>query len=185
VVHDIAKAFWGSETAGDFSSYDGKALAAKKIQDHTYTKDSLGFCDFTWPITYSFVTPDHVGDPELEGKLFTAVTGVDKEQIDVCAERIAGVQRAIMAREGHQTPQDDYPAEFNFTEPLGAGPRGGPMMVPGPGNETVDATGKILDRDKFKAMLREYYRLRGWDEDTGMPRADTLSSLGVPEINPA
>ncbi|HUT67793.1 MAG TPA: aldehyde ferredoxin oxidoreductase N-terminal domain-containing protein [Dehalococcoidales bacterium] len=185
VFHEIAKAFWGSEAAGDLSSYEGKALAAQKIQNRTYTKDSLGLCDFAWPITYSFATPDHVGDPTLEAKLFTAVTGADAGELAPCAERIASVQRAIMVREGHRVPEDDFPPEFNFTEPLGSGPRGGKVMVPGPRDEAVDATGNVLDRDKFSGMLREYYRLRGWDEETGLPRADTLNNLGLEDLLPS
>ncbi|HJX12516.1 MAG TPA: aldehyde ferredoxin oxidoreductase C-terminal domain-containing protein, partial [Dehalococcoidales bacterium] len=184
VIHNIAMAFWGSDAAGDLSSYEGKALAALKIQNRTYTKDSLGLCDFTWPITYSFATPDHVGDPDLEAKIFTAVTGTDGKEIDLAAERITTVQRAIMVREGRKVPKDDYPPEFNFTEPLGPGPRGGPVMVAGPGDEVIDATGKVLDRDKFTAMLREYYGLRGWDEATGLPRPETLKKLGVEDLLP-
>ena len=53
------------------------------------------------------------------------------DNIDTCAERIANVQRAIMAREGRKLPQDDFPPEVNFTEPLTPGP---PRMVPGPGD---------------------------------------------------
>ncbi|OGP86537.1 MAG: hypothetical protein A2V87_04415 [Deltaproteobacteria bacterium RBG_16_58_17] len=35
------KRFWGSEIAADFSMHAGKALAAAKIQDHQYAKESL------------------------------------------------------------------------------------------------------------------------------------------------
>lgn len=184
VFHGIARAFWGSEAAGDLSSYEGKAMAAYKIQNRTYTKDSLGMCDFAWPITYSFATPNHVGDPDIEANIFTAVTGINREAIDMAAERIANVQRAIMVREGRNLPGDDYPAEFNFTEPLGAGPRGGKVLVPGPDDKAIDATGKTLDRGKFTAMLKEYYGLRGWDEVTGLPRADTLKRLGLEDLQP-
>jgi aldehyde:ferredoxin oxidoreductase len=31
-------------------------------------------------------------------------------------------------------------------------------------------------------MLREYYRLRGWDEATGLPRAATLAALGIDDL---
>jgi aldehyde:ferredoxin oxidoreductase len=185
VFHDIAKAFWGSEAAGDLSSYEGKALAAQKIQNRTYIKDSLGLCDFAWPVTYSFATPDHVGDPDLEAKIFTAVTGIDARELDPGAERVAAVQRAILLREGRRVPQDDFPADFNFTEPLGEGARGGKVMVPGPHDEAVDATGNTLDRDKFTGMLKEYYRLRSWDEATGLPRADTLQKLGLEDLLPS
>jgi aldehyde:ferredoxin oxidoreductase len=184
VFHDVARAFWGSYEAGDLSSYEGKALAAKNIQNRTYIKDSLGLCDFAWPITYSFSTPDHVGDPDLEAKIFTAVTGIAGEELERHAERIANLQRAILVREGRKVPEADFPLEFNFTETLQMGARGQKVMVPGPGDEVVDATGNTLDRDKFESMLREYYRLRGWDEATGLPQLETLQSLGLDDLTP-
>ena len=184
VFHDVARAFWGSDAAGDLSSYEGKALAATKIQNRTYIKDSLGLCDFAWPITYSFTTPNYVGDPDLEAKIFTAVTGIAGEEIDRYAERIANLQRAILVREGRKLPEADFPPEFNFTEPLPGGPRGQPVMVPGPGETAVDVTGRTLDRGKFISMLKEYYRLRGWDETTGLPRPETLAALGLDDLSP-
>lgn len=182
VYHDVARAFWGGEAAGDLSSYEGKAMAALKIQNRTYIKDSLGLCDFAWPITYSFTTSDHVGDPELEAKVFTAVTGIAGEELEHYAQRIANLQRAILVREGRTVPDDDFPLEFNFTEPLKKNARGEKIMVPGPGDEVVDATGKTLDRGKFKKMLKEYYNLRGWDQETGIPKPETLVSLGLDDL---
>jgi len=181
VFHKIAKAFWGSVEAGDVSSYEGKALAAVKIQNRTYTEDILGLCDFAWPLTYSFSKPDYVGDPDLESKIFTAVTGIASDEIDRCAERIVNIQRAIMVKEGRRVPEDDFPPEVNFTEPLKPEL---PMMVPGPGDEPVNIVGKVLERDKFESMLKEYYRLRGWDEATGLPRAETLYALGLDDLMP-
>ncbi len=182
VFHDVARVFWGSEAAGDLSSYEGKALAAVKIQNRTYIKDSLGLCDFAWPIMYSFNTPDHVGDPNLEARIFSAVTGISGEKFGQYAETNFNMQRAIMLREGHQPPQADFPVEYNFTDPLQKDHFGRPVMVPGRGDKPVDATGKTLDRDKFKAMLQEYYRLRGWDEPTGIPSARTLAALGLEDV---
>jgi aldehyde:ferredoxin oxidoreductase len=185
VVHDIARAFWGSEEAGDFTSYEGKALAAKKVQDRTYIRDSLGLCDFTYPITYSFNTPNHVGDPDIEAKIFTAVTGIAGEELDRYGERIFNLQRAILLREGRRVPEADFPPEYNFTEPLPAIPHFKEMTVLGPGGEAVSVTGKVLDRHRFTSMLKEYYRLRGWDEKTGIPKAETLTALGLDDLVPA
>ena len=179
VFREIARSFWGSAEAADISSYDGKALAAVKIQNRTYTEDCLGLCDFAWPLTYSFSKPDHVGDPDLEARLFTAVTGVDSAEIDRGIERMVNVQRAIMIREGRKVPEEDFPPEINFTEPLPPEP---PMMVPGPGEEPVAVAGKVLDREKFTGMLHEYYRLRGWDEATGLPTKETLATLGMDDL---
>ncbi len=87
-------------------------------------------------------------------------------------------------REGRKVPEADFPLEFNFTEALQLGARGEKVMVPGPGDEVIDATGNTLDRDKFENMLKEYYRLRGWDEATGVPQVDTLHSLGLDDLTP-
>jgi len=175
----IARLFWGSEAAADQTTYEGKAMAARNIQNRTYLRDSLGLCDFVWPITYSFSTADGAGDPELEGKISEAVTGIPAGELPVFAERIFNMQRLIRVGEGHKVPQDDYPPEFNFTEPLGLSLHGSKMLMPGPGARPVDMTGKKLDRNKFKAMLKEYYALRGWDENTGLPAKETLIKLGM------
>jgi aldehyde:ferredoxin oxidoreductase len=183
-VHKIAGIFWGSEEAGDFTSYEGKALAAKIIQNRTYLKEMLGLCDWAYPITYSLNTPDHMGDPDIEGKLCNAVTGIAGEDLEQYAERVYNLQRMILLREGRKVPEADYPMEYNFTEPLRSVSIIG-IMVPGPGDSTVDMTGNKLDRDKFTKMLREYYALRGWDEETGQPRAETLAAFGVADLIPS
>ena len=171
----IALAFWGSVEAADMSSYDGKALAAVKIQNRNYLEDSLGMCDFAWPMMYSFSSQDGVGDPDLEAKLFNAVTGLDSSILDRSLERMVLSQRTIQIREGRKVPVDDFPPDINFTEPLVAR---GPAMVPGPGDLPVNVSGNVLDREKYMVLLREYYRLRGWDEKTGLPLKETLTALG-------
>jgi aldehyde:ferredoxin oxidoreductase len=178
----IARLFWGSEAAADQTTYEGKAMAARNIQNRTYLRDSLGLCDFIWPITYSLTTDDGVGDPDLEGRIFTAVTGIPASELGKYAERIFNMQRIIRVREGHRVPEDDYPPEFNFTEPLMFGVHGAKMIMPGPGAEPVDLTGNVLDRGKFLNMLKEYYRLRGWDEKTGLPTKETLVKLGMEDL---
>lgn len=178
----IARAFWGSEAAADQTTYEGKAMAARNIQNRTYLRDSLGLCDFVWPITYSLTTEDGVGDPDLEGRIFNAVTGIPASELSKYAERIFNMQRVIMVGEGHKVPEDDCPPEFNFTEPLVFGVHGGKMIMPGPGAKPVDMTGNVLDRDKFAGMLKEYYKLRGWDDKTGMPTKETLVSLGMEDV---
>ena len=53
------------------------------------------------------------------------------------------------------------------------------MLAPGEGDSVVDMAGNKLDKSKFTEMLKEYYRLRGWDEETGIPTAETLETLGL------
>ncbi|MFC2045142.1 aldehyde ferredoxin oxidoreductase N-terminal domain-containing protein [Chloroflexota bacterium] len=185
VVHDIARVFWGSEAAGNFSSYEGKALAAKMIQNRTYIKESLGLCDFSYPLTFSLTTPDNVGDPDLGAKLFTAVTGINGEGFNLYGDRINSLQRLILLREGRKVPEDDYPPHFNFTEPYEVSDHSDiaeMAVVPGPGDSTVSFVGNLLDRNKFTDMLQEHYRLRGCDEKTGLPKVETLKALGIGDL---
>jgi aldehyde:ferredoxin oxidoreductase len=176
VFREIAKTFWGSVESADMSSYDGKALAAVKIQDRVFMEDCLGLCDFGWPLAYSFSKPGGVGDPDLEARLFTAVTGLDREMIDTCVKRVVLLQRTIQLREGRKVPEADFPPEINFTEPSKAM---GPMMATGPDDNSKTPSGMVLDRKKFVGMLREYYSLRGWNEETGLPLKDTLAKVGL------
>ena len=178
----IARLFWGSEAAADQTTYAGKAMAARNIQNRTYLRDSLGLCDFVWPITYSYSTPDGVGDPDLEGKIFRAVTGIPATELGAYAERIFNLQRLIRVREGHRIPEDDFPPEYNFTEGLMVSMHGYKMMMPGSGAQPADLTGNKLDREKFIGMLKEYYALRGWDEKTGLPTRETLEKLGMEDM---
>lgn len=185
VVRDIAKRFWGSEIAGDFSTYEGKALAAARIQDRQYAKENLILCDFTWPVSYSPFTDDCVGDPTLESRLCAAVTGrdMDEEGLYRIGERTFNLQRAILIREGWRGREDDSLEEFNFSVPLKGDTAGNPdAIVPGPGGETFARKGMVVDRDQFEGMKDEYYAIRGWDVQTGLQKRAGLEELGLGDV---
>ena len=184
VFRKSADKFWGHEKAWDLTTYEGKAVASARIQDRTYLKDSLVLCDCAWPMTDSFNTPDNVGDPDLESKLFTAVTGVVADEAGLLkyGERIFNLQRAILLREGWRAKEDDVPAEFNFTEPVqmdGLNPK---LIVPGPSEEPVSIKGNLLDREKYEEMREDFYTLRGWDTETGLQKAGTLEQLDLGDV---
>jgi len=58
--------------------------------------------------------------------------------------------------------KDDYPPE-RFYEPIPSGPY----------------KGLSLDKQKVTEMLRDHDALHGWDPETGMPRKETLETLGL------
>ena len=184
VFRSAATRFWGSDMAWDLTTYEGKAMAATKIQDRTYTKDSLVLCDCAWPIMESFNTPDNVGDPALESQLFTAATGIETDEagLNRYGERIFNIQRAILLREGWHAKEADVPAEFNFTEPIHTDLLNPQLIVPGPGEEPVSVKGNVLDRNKFEEMREEFYGLRGWDPETGLQKVETLESLDLSDV---
>ena len=89
VFRAAATKFWGSDKAWDLTTYEGKALATVKIQDRTIMKDSLVLCDSVWPLMVSWNTPDNVGEPALESRIFSVVTGVETDEAGLrrCRER--------------------------------------------------------------------------------------------------
>ena len=148
VFRRIARRFWGSETAGDFSTYAGKALAAKKIQDRQYVKESLILCDYAWPIAHLRYSEDHLGDPAIESKIFSAITGkeVDEDGLYRIGERVFNLQRAILAREGHRGKEADKLPEFSYTIPLRLTELNPECLLPGEGGKAITRKGAVVDR---------------------------------------
>jgi aldehyde:ferredoxin oxidoreductase len=184
VIRAIAERFWGGEVAADFSTYEGKALAGAKIQDRQYAKESLILCDFAWPITYSTLSEDHVGDPTLESQLCSAVTGreVDEAGLYRIGERVFNLQRAILAREGRKGREFDSLEEFNFSVPL-KGDIGNPQcIVPGRDGATHSRKAMVVDREEFEKMKDEYYEIRGWDVRTGLQKKAKLVELDLSDV---
>jgi aldehyde:ferredoxin oxidoreductase len=187
-LHTVANRFWGSEIAADFSTYEGKALAAKTVQDSIYAKSSLVVCDVHWPmkITSASYAGGHVGDPALESQLYSAITGreTDAAELNRAGERIFNLQRAILLRQGWGGRDGDRILDYYFTEPLKKGEiRFNPeALMPGREGKLVSMVGATLDRQKFEKMKDEYYQHRGWNVGTGLPTKTSLAEIGLGDI---
>jgi aldehyde:ferredoxin oxidoreductase len=183
-----AERFWGGAEAADFSTYEGKALAAKKVQDRNCAQESLVLCDVHWPemVTSAGNPTGHVGDPTLESRLYSAITGRETSEEDLyrTGERIFNLQRAIQIREGWGGRDSDGVLEYFFTHPLKPGDVffNPDAIMPGPDGQIISRLGKALDKKEFEGMKSEYYRLRGWDMETGYPTKEKLRELGLGEV---
>jgi len=191
VMQNIARKFWKTEKAVDFSTYEGKAEVAFIIQNRQYAKENLVVCDFMYPITTAEGAEDHVGDPTIESRLLSSVTGIDfsEEAYYQTGERVFNLQRAIQGREGRVGRKDDCINEFNFTETFEEEPGffavfNPEYMLPGPGGELVSRKGKVVEREQFEKMMDDYYALRGWDVTTGLQMKKRLEELLLSDILP-
>jgi aldehyde:ferredoxin oxidoreductase len=184
VFRAAATKFWGSEKAWDLNTHEGKAVAAAKIIDRTYVKDSLLLCDSVWPLMVSWNTPDNLGDPTLESRIFTAVTGIETDEAGLhqYGERIFNLQRLVLLREGRRPKVDDVPEEFNFVDQVETVFMNPEVIVPGPGEEVISRKGQTLDREVFEEMRKEFYQLRGWDSESGSQKVETLERLGLSDL---
>jgi aldehyde:ferredoxin oxidoreductase len=189
VLRGIAENFWGGRQAVDFSTYEGKARASLLIQNRLFAKESLILCDFAWPLYDDASTPGHVGDPTMESQLLSAVVGqdIDHQELNRFAERSFNLYRAIHLREGRRGRADDILPDFFFVERDEMiadvfGMHNPNLYLPGAGDEVISRKGKAVDREKFEKLKDEYYHLRGWDVQTGLPKKDTLRSLDLAEV---
>ncbi len=183
VFRNIAGKFWGGTAGADFSTSAGKALAAKNIQDYGYIKESLILCDQAWPI-YQVHAPDKEAAGALEGRILAAVTGekISPAGLLKTGERIFNLQRAILLREGWGGREGDILMDFFHEEPLQGvyfSPEG---LAPDKDGRAVSRKGAVVTREEFEKMKDEYYRLRGWDEPSGLPTRASLEGLGLRDI---
>ncbi len=182
----IASILWGSEIAADFSTYEGKAMAARKIQDRVFFKESMVLCDLRWTMSQ---IPRVLGtgpDNVTEEQVYTAVTGkeIDREQVWHTGERIFNLQRAILLRQGWGGRDGDTLLDYFHTVPFQKNELffNADGMMPGKDGQPVSKVGATVERDKFEALKTEYYGYRGWDPATGYPTRSRLEELDLKDI---
>jgi len=184
VLRGIAGRFWGGETAVDFSTLEGKARAARMIQDRQYAKESLVTCDWMYPVIDLPNSDDHIGDPGIESRILSAATRIDfsAEELNRIGARIFELQRAILLREGQRARRDDLlPEEFHY-QPLEGHVADPECLVPGRNGEIVSRLGERVEMKDFIHLREEYYELRGWDVKTGLQTRAGLAGLDLPEV---
>jgi aldehyde:ferredoxin oxidoreductase len=180
----VAENFWGGAAAADFSAYEGKALAAKKIQDRAYAKESLILCDFLWPIIWVRFAENHTGDPTMESRVLSAITGkeIDEAGLSKIGERIFNLQRAILLRQGWGGRQADRLMDYLHEEPLQDVFFNPDCLVPGRDGEIVSRKGTVIKIADFEKLKSEYYELRGWEVESGLPTETKLRDLELGDV---
>jgi len=182
----VAEKLWGSAAAADFSTYEGKALAAKMLQDRVFAKESLVLCDLRWTMTQSARVLGTTIDNIMESQVYSAITGkeIDDAELAKMGERIFNLQRAILLRQGWQGRKGDRIMDYLFTEPLKKGEMffNADALMPGQNGEIISRVGAVIEKDKFEKMKTEYYGYRGWDAITGFPTKAKLTELKLDDV---
>jgi aldehyde:ferredoxin oxidoreductase len=182
----VAAKIWGNVIAADFSTYEGKALAAKIIQDRVFAKESLVICDLRWTGSQVTRALGTTADTVTEAQVYSAITGkeIDDAEFARIGERIFNLQRAILLRQGWQGRQGDSLLVYFFTEPLKENELfyNANDLMPGKNGEIISRVGAVVDRNEFEKMKTEYYGYRGWDAATGFPKKAKLEELGLNDV---
>jgi aldehyde:ferredoxin oxidoreductase len=137
-----------------------KAMVVKDGEEFGTVIDSIGICKFG-----TFFPPALYWDRIATA--LTLVTGFDLDvpKLKMTGERIVNLQRMFNVREGITRKDDTQPRRLLEEK------------SPSPGR----AKGHVV---YLKPMLDEYYRLRNWEVDTGIPTDQKLKQLGLGYTTP-
>jgi aldehyde:ferredoxin oxidoreductase len=156
----VAKEQFGDEQAAIPTSYVGKARSAVLSEHMERVADNMGICKWLYGL---FI----YNDVNMACDIFNLATGKDWsiEEILKTSERVRNLERMFDVRQGLRRVDDSLPKKF-FEQPLENGPY----------------KGEVLDKEKFEKMKDEYYEIRGWNKNTGIPTKDKLVELGLDDV---
>jgi aldehyde:ferredoxin oxidoreductase len=156
----MLKEIYGGSVASDYSSYNGKSRMVWWQERLYAVTDALGVCKFQ-----TVFCAVHAPKWREFSNLIYYATGmtITEDELMKVGERIYTLERLFNIREGFSRKDDSLPERY-FTEPT---PIGLPV-----------AKDKKINREKFEAMLNEYYDLHGWDTQ-GEPKPETLKDLNL------
>ena len=132
-----------------FFERENQSLVAAKCQDLGGLVNSLVLCMF-------MVDGANWSLTDL-AKLFNAITGwnYSVQELMAAGERIFNLQRLLNIRDGYDGKTDRLPKKMYNSAKEGF------------------RAGKVIP---FKELMKDYYKLRGWD-DKGIPTRQTLANL--------
>jgi aldehyde:ferredoxin oxidoreductase len=174
-----AERYWGGPAAADYSTYEGKALASRRIQDRTYAFESIILCNAKWPMTRN-----KANGPALAAEIVSAITGreIDETELEKIGERVFNMQRAVSLAQGWGAREGDRLMDFYHREPIQYLRFDREVNVPGKDGATGTRKNTVIEHSEFEKMKDEYYHLRGWDAASGLQTRATLNGLGLGDV---
>ena len=160
IFEDEKRKIYGVHPHELASSWEGKTAMTKWFEDLYSVINSLGVCFFPAGMHLA-IGPTHYA------KLYSAFTGreISPQEIMRLGEKVFNLLKAYIIREGFTRKDDCWPDRF-YSEPIPEGP----------------SKGAVLSRAEMDGLLDEYYELRGWDKDIGVPMAQKLRGFGLNDI---
>ena len=162
------------EDAFDSYSYEKKAQVLYLMQNSSRLKNSLVVCDWMFPI-YASTNNNNLykGDPDIERRMFCAATGIDmdNDEWQRAGERIYNLERSLLVRDNQRSREQDTVEDFHFEVPVTRLQPWEPQIEP-----------MTANREKFEKAKVEFYKIRGWDTDTGRPTRKKLEELKMKDV---
>jgi len=153
----LVKSILGTDEAEERLSIVKKPEMEKYQEDLKAVGDSLTQCAFTHTWSFAVLLEDMV-------QLLKAATGVNytPEELLAVGGRIVHLERAYWNRLLVGKHEDKSPRRFT-QEPMPGGPN----------------KGMVFPEDE---LIPKYYKVRGWDGNTGFPLPEVLKDYGLEEV---
>jgi aldehyde:ferredoxin oxidoreductase len=156
-----------------------------------FYKQSALFCDLKWPDFYNTNVPDLRGATASadagEQVFWNAVTG-DSLSFDDGIElgrRIWNLDNAIWTLQGRHRDMVHF-APYVYETRYEKGELFPFYMWPCRNErgewQYMDVMGRTLDKKRFEEFKTIFYRLEGWDVESGWPTRRTLEGLGLAHV---
>jgi aldehyde:ferredoxin oxidoreductase len=175
-VHDDNAIFYTKENTKYHLGYHATGWSynlipqiAIKLQHSKDLKNSLPLCDWAYPLIAKDKKTNSFIGKEFPALLFSNVTGIEvnEKSLEIYGERITNIIRAIMVTEKRTIHEDDID-QIRYEIPI---------RVRRGSNEKA-----LVDKEKFNEAKIRYYKLRGWDTETGRPTNKKLKDLGLHDV---
>lgn len=154
-LYQKAEEVCGTRKGAVPDEYEGKPAMVKYSEDTEAITDSVGICKWVTPRLGidAYKTEDQARILSLGlGKEITT------DMLFEVADRMRCIERAFSIREGLTREQEKLPKRMY---------------------EIEAPNGQSLSLEKVEEMITQYYSVRGWDPDTGVPTRETLERLGL------
>jgi aldehyde:ferredoxin oxidoreductase len=168
-------------TENMYSEHIAKLVAWQKYYSRFWLQ-GVGFCGFAFPDFINNYAPNNSGiSPEAEPRFYNAVTGKNityRDGMDI-GRKVWNINNAIWALQGRHRDMVKF-ADYYYETPIGK-PYPAPVFENGQWS-FANVADRHIDRDKFEDWKTLYYRIEGWDEQTGWPTRGTLEELGLKKV---
>lgn len=147
--------------------YERAEHLAVWVQNNQSLKNSLPFCEYA-SMPNSYFHPPEMDIRIFESRILSAVTGQDYNvsRLWEAGERIWNLRRAIMVQRENRGRKGDTVNGPWFKRIV-------------PNGESLSAP---LDKKQWENLVTRFYRLRGWETESGRPTRARLEALGMKNV---
>ncbi|MBN2062004.1 MAG: hypothetical protein JW882_16465 [Deltaproteobacteria bacterium] len=168
---------------GIYSPYKAKMLSWARRYAGFYN-ESMSICEMLLPVFMGNGPGGLAGpSPELEYRYYKAVTGSKDSLADTIetGRKIWNMERAIRVMAGRHRNQEKFAPFMHM--PGATFPISGPKPVYSKGKWSFESQNDLyLDRKGVEKFKTNFYKLEGWNIDTGWPTRKTLEGMGMKKV---